>query len=323
MKKILLIGIIAFSVLSLSGCGNNNGKDNSRENSSVLNSNNKEMVKEGDFVLVDYVGKLDDGTVFDTSIEQAAKDAGIYNQQRPYEPLEFQAGSGQLIKGFDQGVLGMKLGETKDLTINPQDGYGEADPSKILKLSVGSGTQIGGYSFALSKIDGKNATLDFNHQLAGKKLVFDVTIIEKVNGTGEEIVAGDTIKVDYVGRLEDGTLFDTSIEEIAKQGGQYVLGRPYEPLEFTVGAGQMIKGFDSGVVGMKIGEKKTMTLNPEDAYGQANPEYFKEYSQGAQITLLPGAPTISQVGEDFIEVDMNHFLAGKTLIFQVTVKEIK
>lgn len=322
MKKILLIWIITFSVLSLSGCWNN-WNENSWENKSVLNSNNKEMVKEWDLVLVDYVWKLEDWTVFDTSIEQTAKDAWIYNQQRPYEPLEFQAWSWQLIKWFDQWVLWMKLWETKDLIINPEDGYWQADPSKILKLPVWSWTQIWGYSFAVSKIEWTNVTLDFNHNLAWKKLVFDVTIIEKVNWSGDVIAAWDTIKVDYVGRLEDGTFFDTSIEEIAKQWWQYTLWRPYEPLEFTVWAWQMIKWFDSWVVWMKIWEKKTMTLNPEEAYWQANPEYFKEYSQWAQITLLPWAPTISKVGVDFIEVDMNHFLAGKKLIFQVTLKEIK
>lgn len=309
-------------MLSLSGCWNN-WNENSGQNKSVLNSNNKEMVKEWDLVLVDYVWKLEDWTVFDTSIEQVAKDAWIYNQQRPYDSLEFQAWSGQLIKGFDQWVLWMKVGDTKDLEIDPEDGYWLSDPSKIIKLYVWSWSQIWWYSFALSKIEWTNATLDFNHQLAWKNLVFEVTFVEKSTWDWDVANVWDTIKVDYIGRLEDGSLFDTSIEKIAIEWWQYTQWRPYEPLEFTVWAWQMIKGFDSWVVWMKIWEKKTMTLNPEDAYWLPNPEYFKEYSQWAQITLLPWAPTISQVGADFIEVDMNHFLAWKKLIFQVTLKEIK
>ncbi|MDR1412655.1 MAG: FKBP-type peptidyl-prolyl cis-trans isomerase [Actinomycetes bacterium] len=71
---------------------------------------------------------------------------------------------------------------------------------------------------------------------------------------------GDTVKVDYTGKLEDGTVFDSSETE----------GRT--PLEFTVGAGEMIPGFDKGVVGMKVGEKKTLTLPPEEAYGEAGIE---------------------------------------------------
>lgn len=309
-------------MLSLSGCWNN-WNENSGQNKSVLNSNNKEMVKEWDLVLVDYVWKLEDWTVFDTSIEQVAKDAWIYNQQRPYDSLEFQAWSGQLIKGFDQWVLWMKVGDTKDLEIDPEDGYWLSDPSKIIKLYVWSWSQIWWYSFALSKIEWTNATLDFNHQLAWKNLVFEVTFVEKSTWDWDVANVWDTIKVDYIGRLEDGSLFDTSIEKIAIEWWQYTQWRPYEPLEFTVWAWQMIKGFDSWVVWMKIWEKKTMTLNPEDAYWLPNPEYFKEYSQWAQITLLPWAPTISQVGADFIEVDMNHFFAWKKLIFQVTLKEIK
>lgn len=82
---------------------------------------------------------------------------------------------------------------------------------------------------------------------------------------------GDSIEVDYVGTLEDGTVFDSSLEEAAKKMKNYspTSGKKYTPLEFTVGAGQMIKGFDAGVVGMKLGEKKTLTIAPKDAYGEA------------------------------------------------------
>lgn len=87
----------------------------------------------------------------------------------------------------------------------------------------------------------------------------------------ETVANGDTVSVDYVGRLEDGTIFDSSLEEFAKQTKNYSpdSGRSYEPLSFTVGAGQMIKGFDAGVVGMKLGEKKSLTIAPADAYGEA------------------------------------------------------
>lgn len=87
----------------------------------------------------------------------------------------------------------------------------------------------------------------------------------------KEVVAkGDTVEVDYVGTLEDGTVFDSSLEEFAKKTKNYTPGgHEYKPLSFTVGAGQMIKGFDAGVVGMKKGEKKTLVIAPKDAYGEA------------------------------------------------------
>lgn len=81
----------------------------------------------------------------------------------------------------------------------------------------------------------------------------------------------DKIKVDYVWKLEDWTIFDSSLEEFAKKMKNYSAnsGRKYEPLEFTVWAGQMIKWFDAWVIGMKVGEKKTLTIAPADAYWEA------------------------------------------------------
>ena len=78
---------------------------------------------------------------------------------------------------------------------------------------------------------------------------------------GDVAKAGDTVSMNYTGRLENGTVFDSNVDP--------KFGHPGQPLEFTVGAGQMIPGFDKGVVGMKVGDKKTLTLLPEEAYGAA------------------------------------------------------
>ena len=107
----------------------------------------------------------------------------------------------------------------------------------------------------------------------------------------EKVKEGDYVKVDYIGELEDGTIFDTSIKDAAIEGEVYNPNRAYEPLGFTVGAGQMIAGFDSGVVGMAVGEEKTLTLPPEEAYGESS-------------------------------AINNHPLAGKTLIFKITLVSI-
>ena len=82
---------------------------------------------------------------------------------------------------------------------------------------------------------------------------------------------GNTVSVDYLGKLETGEVFDTSIEAEAKKAG-IPLRDKYEPLEFKVGAGQMIAGFDSAVIGMEVGDEKTVTLAPEKAYGVAKKE---------------------------------------------------
>lgn len=136
---------------------------------------------------------------------------------------------------------------------------------------------------------------------------------------------GDKVKVKYIGKLEDGTVFDSSDMHDA-------------PLEFIVGAGQIIKGFDDAVAGMKIGEEKEIKLLPEEAYGAHNPEFVKDMPRECfpqdqdiqpgmmfMIALQDGRQIpvrISQVSDENITVDLNPPLAGKTLVFEIKLLEI-
>ena len=135
---------------------------------------------------------------------------------------------------------------------------------------------------------------------------------------------GDTVKVHYTGKLTSGEQFDSSA------------GR--EPLEFTVGAGQMIKGFDLSIPGMSVGDKKTITIAPEDAYGERTDEAIIEFPKSnvpADMTLEPGMQltlsnqhgqpvpvVVVEVKDDVIILDANHFLAGKELIFDIELVAI-
>jgi len=78
---------------------------------------------------------------------------------------------------------------------------------------------------------------------------------------------GDNISVDYIGSLENGKVFDTSIEKVANENNLTSHGGGFKPLKFTVGKGRVIKGFDEGVIGMKVGENNTITIPPEKGYG--------------------------------------------------------
>lgn len=95
--------------------------------------NGKKTIEQGDTVRVDYLGTLQNGEVFDTNIVEEAQKAEIYNELRPYEPLEFTVGAGQMIPGFEEAVLGMKEGETKEVTIPAEKAYGEPRQELILK----------------------------------------------------------------------------------------------------------------------------------------------------------------------------------------------
>ena len=140
----------------------------------------------------------------------------------------------------------------------------------------------------------------------------------------KQVKEGDVVKVHYTGKLVNGEQFDSSV------------GR--EPLEFTVGAGQMIKGFDDAMPGMNLGEKKTINIAPEDAYGPRSEEAIIEFPKEnvpADMVLEPGMPlTLSnqdgqpvpviviEVKDDIIVLDANHFLAGQELIFDIELVEI-
>jgi peptidylprolyl isomerase len=142
-------------------------------------------VKTGDTVKVDYKLTLDDGTVKDTSEGKA--------------PLQFTLGKNQVIPGFENAVLGMKVGETKTVTIAPKDGYGERDESlvqtyDIAQMPEGITPEIGMQLQALTTngntvivtitaFDDKTVTVDGNSELAGKNLTFKITLVEIVPPT--------------------------------------------------------------------------------------------------------------------------------------------
>lgn len=146
----------------------------------------------------------------------------------------------------------------------------------------------------------------------------------------------DSIVVDYIGRLADGTVFDTSIESVAKWCWKYSEGRNYnEWLSFEVWAGQMIAGFDKWVEWMKIWQTRTIEITAGDAYWERdeslvveinksdlqNPEQYEVWQ--TLYTPYGQAVKVYKITKDKIYIDANHELAGKNLIFDITIKDIK
>lgn len=138
------------------------------------------------------------------------------------------------------------------------------------------------------------------------------------------VKANDTVKVHYTGRLADGEVFDSSV------GG--------EPLEFTMGQGQLIPGFEAGVLDMAVNEKKTIVIPSEDAYGNKDENLVYEVQKdmlppgeepevGMQlITQAPDGPqvplVITEIKDETVIVDANHPLAGRELTFDLEVVSI-
>jgi len=150
-----------------------------------------------------------------------------------------------------------------------------------------------------------------------------------------KVEAGDYVLFNYVGRFENGEIFDTSVEELAKEHGIYVEGREYGPMWAKVGAGEIIEGLDEAMIGMEPGEKKTVTIPPEKAYGmprkeliiQVPAEEFQkaglEPEEGLYVMTDSGIAKILKVEENLVTLDFNHPLAGKTLVFEIEVLEVK
>lgn len=137
------------------------------------------QVKKGSRVKIFYTGRLKDGKIFETNVGGA--------------PLEFSVGKGKVIKGFENGVIGMKMGETKTVTIKPADGYGPKDPSLVWTVAsaeLPSGTvPEPGREVVFTRSDGvevegrivkmedDQVTVDGNHPLAGRNLTFEIKVV--------------------------------------------------------------------------------------------------------------------------------------------------
>ncbi len=140
----------------------------------------------------------------------------------------------------------------------------------------------------------------------------------------QQVKNGDTVNVHYHGKLTDGSTFDSSE------------GR--DPLQFTVGSGQVIKGFDDALIDMKIGEKKTVNIPVDQAYGQRSDNMMMEYPKsdfpadmqpevGLELHMSDNAGNvfpvvIAEVQEEVVILDANHPLAGQDLIFEIELVSI-
>jgi FKBP-type peptidyl-prolyl cis-trans isomerase 2 len=140
----------------------------------------------------------------------------------------------------------------------------------------------------------------------------------------EKVTIGSTVTVNYTGKFEDGVVFDSSLME----------GR--EPLTAKLGEGQLIMGFENGLMDMTIGESKTINVPASQAYGDVNPGMFFEIErtqlpEGVEVGMMlqnmdqngPSVVRVVEIKEETVVLDANHPLAGKDLIFDIEVLEVQ
>lgn len=161
-------------------------------------------IEAGDFVVFHYVGRFENGEVFDTSYEDIARKNEIYVEEREYGPLGVNVGVGEIIPGLDEALIGMEPGEKKTITVPPEKAYGMPDPGLVINVSKEEFTKAGLEPMEgmyvmtdsgiakIAKVEGENVALDFNHPLAGKTLIFDVEVVDVQKAAeGEEVSDSD------------------------------------------------------------------------------------------------------------------------------------
>ena len=195
--------------------------------------------KLGDVVEVHYTGTLTNGKVFDSSYDRG-------------RPIRFALGMAQVIPGWDEGIAMMKPGGKAVLVIPPDLAYGEVGagdvipPNSTLIFDVELVSVQPGAPAAPTAVD----EAKFEEADNGLKYA------DLVVGSGEGVKSGQELVVDYTGWIQDGPKFDSSIDR-------------GEPFTFTVGTGQVIPGWDQGLIGMQVGGKRQLVIPPELAYGEA------------------------------------------------------
>jgi len=159
-------------------------------------------VQEGSIVEVNYTGKVvASNEVFDTTVEKKAVDAGIFSKNAKYQPVTVIVGENELLKGLDDELKGMKIGETKNVALNPTEAFGERNPKLVRVLPLrefqkqkmnpvpGLIIEVDGRQGRIQTVSGGRVRIDFNHPLAGKDVEYELELKGEVKGAKDQVNA--------------------------------------------------------------------------------------------------------------------------------------
>lgn len=268
------------------------------------------VVENDDIIEVNYIGGFDNGTVFDTSYRDIAIENNIYDPARKYPPLKFKVGSGQVIPGFDDAVMGMKAGEEKTVKIPPTLAYGKYDPKLVMEVNR---TQKSPRT--------QNVTLDKFLTVVGKQpfVGMEFTVSEAPWPLTVEKITNVTRTMDIsLAKFKKDTGEDPGV------GKSFMMSNitwPVTVLNFTnttvainlIETLVAIRHNPSGneILDTMLGNA-TVSVTDSEIIITANPVAGKNY-EGLRVIA---------VNETTITADLNHELAGKILVFKVKVESI-
>ncbi len=156
-------------------------------------------IQEHDFIEVEYTGKLDDGTVFDTTDENVAKKTPNYNKDVEYKPMTICVGEQQLVRGLDAALIGKEVGMSYTLKLAAEQAFGKKDAKKIrlvpantfykqqIMPAPGLEVNIDGTLARVLRVSGGRILVDYNHPLAGKEVTYEITIRQKITAPEDQI----------------------------------------------------------------------------------------------------------------------------------------
>jgi len=266
--------------------------------SSAPPSETKTITKGMD-VKVHYVGSFVNGTLFDTSVEAKAKEAGLYDERRPYEPLDVKVGAGAVIQGFDDALVGMKVGEKKKVTIPAEQAYGSYDPNNTQTVP------------RVTKIN-RTLTLDRQTTLA-------VEQFEAIFGAKPEMgkTYSDT-ELPWNFSVTAVEAANVTVQMDVSKGQKYqVPDSPWPSVVTVVDDEKVVLKHEpnSTIVPTPLGNA-TIKVNAQELVVTINP------SAGGSINTVFGPLNIKEVTADNIVLDQNHPLAGQTLVFELEVVSV-
>lgn len=260
----------------------------------------RKTVKKGDIIFVDYTGRLENGDVFDTSIENVAKENDIFQPGSEYIPLQFTVGAGSVIQGFDEGVIGMNVGDSKTMTIPPEEAYGQIDPSLIRVSPI---IQVISNTFP-------------------RVIEIPLEEFEKAFGAGHEV--GDIVEVPN----EDVKMTIKKINSFVSLSYNYKIGDilPSGAAPWK----QTVTKIDENNIVLTSNLKKGETVQFPDVPWNSTVIDIDTEGVTLKHNAIPDTelktyygPVSVRFNETSIIMDNNHKLAGKTLIFDITLKSIE
>lgn len=243
----LSLNIFIGTIISCSNINSNATKNGDKDDNDYITTSSGlkyKIVKKGDgkqaqagnIVVVHYIGKLENGSVFDNSYDRG-------------QPIRFKLGVGRVIKGWDEGIALLHKGDKAKFIIPPELGYGNRKVGSIPPNST--------LYFDVELLDIVPAPKAFD--VEGKDTIKTKSglkyIMVKSNPNGKQAQAGNMVLVHYTGYLSNGKIFDSSVER----------GKPFS---FPLGQGRVIKGWDEGIAYLKEGEKARFIIPSNLAYGE-------------------------------------------------------